>query len=1633
MTRWVDSGAALQLMPWLDTLRHSADPEEVLLAARAWRQLGADRAADALTLRLGRRHPHHAAAQVSMLRTVLGNRGNHAFWLRSRQLPWPAHAGDSDRADWLSLQGLWLAQLREAEQALDLQRQALALAPDDPWLWVEHSHALGHLDRREAALGAARQALALSPGYRTAVLQTARLLQELRRPDEARAVLEPALQATGGAWFAWMLHGLAVEAGEHAQALQLLDQASQAMPHAEANWQTAFAMRRTDACLRLGRLAEARALAAGQPATGFYGRLVQRLDAAAAANDTVPPPRTVLPLAMVQQHWMTCAPATLTALAGFWGRSADHLEVAQAICYDGTPQTSERIWAQSEGFVVRECKLDWPTSCALVRAGIPFALATQYVASGHLQAVVGFDPLRETLLVRDPSQPLHAEYEASVLFESQQSGGPRAMVMLPPEQLHRLQGIDLPEADAWDLSHAFMAALQRHDRAAAQASLEQLQSKHPGSDSTWRTTRHLAMYDGDEPRILAATETLLQRFPDDRNLQLSRLASLYAVQGQAAGDAWLAQLVQRRDVDVALLVRWSEQLARDARRLPLALATVRQALRRDGTHARAWSALAGYLWIAQGAAAALQPLRWAGNLQPTDEWMAAEYARACRVAGEAETGLAWLRARVETWGDRSGQPALTLAEALDSLQRGTEAQDVLDAALQRRAQDNPLRLAMAERRLMQHRLDEADELLRACTQVHAPAQLRLQAQLHEARGALPQALASAREAAALEPLQLANHRLLLRLLRRSHGDAQALALWRPLADAHPAHIGLQQLLYEALPDEPVATNTQLAHMRQQHPELPWLQRELAIQASRQDLHGEAVALARSALAATPRDSTALDVLSFCLLRKDGYAAALPQLQAAIVQDAEHEGAVLRLLDAPDVTARRAAMHFWIDQLHQQVLLGDGLLHLQSEGPRTWSDAEVLAELRSLCTRWPAHWQGPVAHARQLLRMQQPAQALDLLTQAAERFPQLPRVHLELGDALRLDGRTEEALAANARTLALGPGWNRAVRLQVELLGQDAQRWPQAEQVIQQAIENRHAWNDADLVGLLAWVQQRQERDDEAFATARRALLLDPRQAWVWQLVRRHCEKAETPAAFEALLAEVVQSRPGDAEAWLVRAEQASDDETALDASVQALRLQPRHAAAWNARLQRLARLERFDEAGQCLAALPWPDAAPLLLRAWAPQCLWLQGQHAAAIDGLRALCAEAPEDEALCVRLADWLDARDDHPGYLAQAQALMAIAPLEARSHLYLGHALSKSGRWAEALPPLQRALALQPGYTFAARALVHAAREAKQPALAEPALQALWPHRLDVATACDGMEAAAAAGNAQHALAWLQRLMALDEFATEPVQRALGACRTAGWAETMAPLIQAHVARGGGPVGVPLDWLLQRSTQRGVWRAFADGCRLQRHAEGPGLLLALLHWSTDRRSRAMLRLLMWRFEAPLRQHAHCWGEVSYALVQHGEFAGVRRWLRDWRARDRQLCPPYAMANLAGGLAVLRRWKELEEVVHATLARAPQQEDMRLWQLLCHAWRADASALQAGLARCHEWTPQDWMKAPLQALRAFAQMESAHAGGDSLARLRRLLHHRGPPQALALQRQLRLLAWRRTPWHQRWRWAFPT
>ena len=65
--------------------------------------------------------------------------------------------------------------------------------------------------------------------------------------------------------------------------------------------------------------------------------------------------------------------------------------------------------------------MTWESALALLTQGIPFAITTVEATSAHMQAVMGFDRTRGTLLLRDPSQPYCLENYAEVFLEQSSS------------------------------------------------------------------------------------------------------------------------------------------------------------------------------------------------------------------------------------------------------------------------------------------------------------------------------------------------------------------------------------------------------------------------------------------------------------------------------------------------------------------------------------------------------------------------------------------------------------------------------------------------------------------------------------------------------------------------------------------------------------------------------------------------------------------------------------------------------------------------------------------------------------------------------------------------------------------------------------------------------------------------------------------------------------------------------------------------------------------------------------------------------------------------------------------------------------------------------------------------------------
>ena len=1568
----IDAGLYLQVHPHIEALIADGGLRSALLAVRCLTHLGADRQGDALTLNTFRRFRQAPAAVTALVRQRFARFGPYVAWCLCRNDVTHQDCDDAEKAEFLSLQAYIYSLLRDFEQSASCHSQAVALAPEIPWLWVEWSNCCERADRYEEARQSVEEALRLRPAYRSALQQKAHLLVLDGEREVAEKLLIKTLASCESSAVGSQLYSLQFDRQDYVAAGATLARIEALMPRADKAMQSWLAAQRCDLAMAGHRRDEAREQAAKVVGLGFYRNVLERIDAGIEHR------RVLLPVSFVRQHWMTCSPATLSALAQYFGMPAQHLDIAAEICYDGTADHSERRWARENGFYVREFRVDLETAQALIDTGIPFALATVFGTSGHLQAVVGYDALRGSLLIRDPYQPTFTEFDAQALFDSHQASGPRGLLLVPEADRHRLAAIVLPEADLWDLYHELVSALANHARELACEVLERLQAMGQGHRLALMGERSLAFYDGDEPRILRLTDQLLSRYPDYLPLQISRAHSLQMVGGRQQHLGYLEELMARPSPAAPLLTRYSRLLAEDGRRLNEAQRFQRRALKMDPFDAFGWYGLGDLAWLAGNQQEALALCRIAVCLNDTDESLASEFMRLCHVAGHSEAGLDFLRERVRCLGQKSPAPAVTLAQHLERLERTSEAFTLLEETLAQHPAAADVGVFYAEALIRNGLADSAMTILeRGDTGVRKAEWLKVRALLAQTQGDLPAARDFVLQAVALQPLNLAHHRLAARLLAAIEGRQAAVDWLRLARDQHPQHYGLNRLLYDWLLRDSAEEESQLRRMIELFAGDAWAWRELASLLSRKRQWDEAERAAREALQRSPRVAASHGTLAAVLLHRDGYQAAETSLREAIRLDVDYDYAISTLIEkAPSRECGLAAIDFVYDELVRQVTIGDALLSFQSAA-HAWLSAEaVLPRLREAHQARPDLWQSWIAYGSQLVRSGQAEAAVELFAAGALRFPSMPRLFVEHAQALRNLDRRDEAIAQLTRALEISPGWNRAVRLFVDLCHEGGRDWQEAVSVLQRALRTEPM--DADLRGLLGWVHERRGEFEPAWLCVSESLQADPSQKWVWDLARRVLQKLGREDELERVLTGIEETRGGDPWTWLARAYMTADTATALAAAEQATVLDPRLVDAWSLRFDLLLKLRRPGEIPPLLAVLDWPQGVPVSLRQYGCLALRAEQQCAAAYQNLRALIDEAPNQYTLHRLLADWLDADDDHQAYLASSRELVRIAPHYAVAHGYVGHALAKLGRDDDAIVSFERAYALDGEYSFAGERLLerYVPRERYRDAL--NVAEKLWCRAQNLAVAADATVAAARALEQDSARSWFIRILEHGGYEVKSTNRAFDAILSVGWTDLAEGIVEQCIRKGVCAHAAVLRWLTSFHEIRNDKRFLRDLDDLIRNEGGIALKMALLDYTASAGRYHLLEKVVARYRSLLRSHDSTWGQVSYALQSHGQHSATRHWLDDWRSRPNAPC--WALGNASLAHASLNQFDRAAEIARQALSREANNPDARLWHCIDLALQKQTAMLDAEMQRLDEWEPDPWMRHPVRLLHALSE-----------------------------------------------------
>ena len=1532
-----------------------------VMAGRLANNLGAPRLGRALHWLGWREFPEHPYCQYYGAMAYWSRFGPVRAWERFRDVEMPESSDARVRADWLAMKALLLSSFRDFSRADALLIQALELDPDSSWLHVELCEILDRQDLHEDGLRAAREALKLQPWFRPAIQSAGHKLVQLRRDDEALALLTEATEhlQSGDVW---------CQLGMLQQELKQYDAAWHSLMEAERFWPMAgadshhkqwLAAHRSDIAYYRRDYAHAIQLAR-EVDRPFYKRLVEVLEKAVAE----PPqrePRVQLPVPFIRQHHETCAPATLTSIAQYWQKSIKHEEVVERICYEGTQASDERRWAEENGFFAREFRITRESADALIRAGVPFTLNTVEPTSAHLQAIVGIDDFRETFLIQDPSERHVGESSIEKLLERYSSTGPRGMVMLPLEEKARIESIELPDAEMYDLHYRVDRALAEHRRSDAVADVEAMANLENTSHRLLLQSRMaVARYDGNQPAMLALAEELLTQFPNDANLHLLRLSCLGDF---GRRDQRLELLRERCASEYAHPVFWARlaaELMDDARDHKEAQRELRTALRFGQTDGRSLNMYATLMWNREERHQALDFYRLAASINDKDETQARNYFTAARYLHQTDVVLEWLVDRKQRFGSRSSLPGRTLAWAYEQLEQPQKGIELLEDTVKQHPEDGDLRCHVALVVGRYNRPAQAAEHLAAARgKTSEAAYLRAAAALNYYEGKLTEARDLFRQVQSLDPLDISTRERLISLDMDLDGNEVAESNLRAAVAEFPYSNSLQVLLIQWLRTNRFeAVKEDLERYLTMHPQDAWGQRESAIVALLEHDLPKAKVLAEQAIVTDPHSEISHYLMGRIVEQQGDVPAAREHYRDSIRICVDHEPAIVALLDTCDRPKdRNEQLDFVYQQLERQTTFGSGVLAFREAAVGKLEPDVLLNKLELAISNRPDLWQCYTALIQQHMAMNQREKAVQRAIEATERFPLLPRAWVDLALVYRAIGDSEAELTALVRARDINPTWSDVAR-ELSDTYLNRKQFDEAEKVVRQVLAADP--RDTQSLAGLADCLYKAGKKAESFAPLKQACLQQVGYNWAWQSLIEWSNEFDGGATAREAAQQMVRDRPLDARSFLRLAEAHDDLERmpiALKAIEKALELDPRNVDAHVRKAYYLGRLHRWDEALEACSPPVFGDQQPVILQMRRAYMFYRKGQLGDAILAMQTALQMDPDHYNAWNQLADWSEEARRSDVYRTAAENMVRIDPHAPMPRGYLADSLiAEEGKRAEAIGHLETALHLSPEYSYATMRLVDLYLEDKLPAEAQRVLSIGGEHVAGGYRPSLQLRIAAHQGlvddkgnylAVDELVAWCRDAEAPEQG---PLTRALDTFQL-NLLEAAKERLVTEIKQTPDcePLGAALGRLLARSlTKEQMLRSLKTLPIGSAWYECMRVLLRSL--ATFEHKSGVLDTLRSKFRKDLRMRTTTWVAVASTMLDYGQSDEVVKWTRDWRYRE-------GLAGIDLVAAVASRWeqfdiREVRKIVEFALSIKDDPTAS-----LHHVW-AGLDALQQGNAQ---------------------------------------------------------------------------
>ncbi|MCI0700355.1 MAG: hypothetical protein L0241_04675 [Planctomycetia bacterium] len=1429
----------------LGSLRQWSGTPARLIGGRLAIQLAAPRLGRRLHLAAFRATPAHPEAIYYHARYRMERFGPLSTWRFMRQhLDW-SDSPPELQADWVALSGFIAARLRDFDRAERLLNKADQITPNRPWPCIERSSVYEFADRLDEALVVARRSLELHPWFRPGVQSVAHLLMRQGRDREALDFLIEADKNLESGLVAAQLAALQTDLGHYTDARRTLERYAELSPMIEPDVAKWLSARRADSSYFLGDFPSA-ARFAREVKDEFYTQFADRLEASGgrqppdAAKDQdqgADAPRSPRHTIKIEFPPGRAVPTVYELLTKFWNHTlpgaADGGPPA-----DGLPDAAERQRAEQAGWIARECTLSLEVAVALIARRVPFIITLVEAGFSQPRLCISADAIRGSVSVIDGIDRRPVDAPVGSLCERFAPFGPRCLIVVPMAEASKLDGLPaLVDGDAREMLYAVQKPLLAHDRAAAESALRVMREILPDHWLTTFASLALARYDGHPLKLLELYNALLVKHPHESTWVLSK-ANVLRELNRMPERLVLLEL-EGAPLDTEPMV--AQTLAQALLPLPHCQEDAAQLLRRSIRNrpmaAAGYYLLATQWWEHRQFDDAAELYRFACALEEREDQFADAYFRAALMTEQVPEALrlfqqragratipvpAATRALYHALMDRDepDQALVAVDQAIKKLQetedRGQKTEDrgqkaEGDPAAKQALGD--LLLFRAECHVAGGRFDLAEaDLASAKSLVQPVAWHKASARVARVKPDLASAGAHYLEAIKLEPLSVELHRTLTVLLADTDGRSAARTHLAQLCQRFPHHYPLLKLRAEFLSGDPEAdADRAILDMLSERPDDAWALRQRALVLADRKNPDEALKAVTRAGELEPGHVWYYSVLAQVHKRADRTDEALAAIRESLRANIDQEPLIAEFVQlSRGRQEKREALDFVAEELRRQPHTGEGLVAYVGTAHQVFiahgepeDHTELLEELEAILDARPDLWHAWSVVVQQMAGLARLDEAHSLAREAAERFPLLGKLWLDLAQVCHAMGNADGRLDA-LRQAVVSPGWSLAARELADALD-DADAREEAITVLERAIARNPL--DALAHGFLAERLWEAGRSREALDRAKIAVKLEPGYDWAWHAVQMWAERLESPDEPAELTRELTRDRAGDPRVWLRLARllhHPRHNEEVLVALDRAIALEPKNIEAHDLKAERLAEMGRYDAALEAAQPPEFAEERPIVLQG---RVAWVEarrGNFAAAIPPMQALVSIDPTYVWGWHQLAEWYNETGRSQNYLEAASELVRLQPHHPTGWTMRGEAKLQTGDRDGGKSDLREALKISPGYSPAAAILFDAHLADEEFREARQALAVLQEHAAGPEVAVKQIQMACRVDDAETATRAFAEVCEGPGQSAFPVQAALNEMKEAGW-EDRATRVLRESWQSGGPFHpwAPIYWI--------------------------------------------------------------------------------------------------------------------------------------------------------------------------------------------------------------------------------------